>query len=108
MPISWLGSRVQGVSTGGYSFTTTNISAEASNPVNKNTATDTPTILPALRRSPILATAPAMEANTIGTTMQNIKLINTVPSGFNLVAPGHTAPVIQPAATARSMAVIKP
>ena len=44
-----------------------------------------------------------MEKKTIGTTTQNIMLINTVPSGSRQVAPGHTAPVIAPAAIPRTI-----
>ena len=36
-------------------------------------------ILPARSLLSMLATEPAMEANTMGTTIQNIMLMNTVP-----------------------------
>ena len=45
----------------------------------------------------MFAMAEAMEQNTIGTTTQNIMFINTVPSGSRQVAPGQTAPTMQPA-----------
>ncbi len=59
-------------------------------PVTTNVPTVTPMILPARFRLCILATALEIEANTMGTTMQNIRLINTVPRGFRTVAPAWT------------------
>ena len=62
-------------------------------PVITKVATVVPMIFPALRRLSILATALEMEANTMGTTMQNIMLMNTVPKGLRTVAPAEiTAP----------------
>ena len=56
----------------------------------------------------MFAIAEAMEQNTIGTTTQNIILINSVPNGSRAVAPGHAAPTIQPATMPRSISVMKP
>ena len=54
----------------------------------------------------MLATALEMEANTMGTTMQNIMLMNTVPRGLRTVAPAlsSVAGQIRPAAAPRTMA----
>ena len=61
-------------------------------------------ILPARLRLFILATAPAIEENTSGTTMQNIMLINTVPSGLIAVAAdGASQPNSAPRIIAPSM-----
>ena len=87
---------------------------EAMAAVTRKVATVVPRTLPALRISPILAMAEAMEQNTIGTTTQNIRLINTVPSGSSTVAPalttspstvttGHSQPTMQPATIPTSM-----
>ena len=78
-PISSATISAQGVSTGGNSFISTNISTAAMAPVMTKVPTVTPMILPARWRLSILATEPAMEAKTRGTTTQNIMLINTVP-----------------------------
>ena len=48
-----------------------------------------------------------MEANTRGTTMQNIMLMNTVPRGFSTEALGHTQPTMAPATMAMSITAIK-
>jgi hypothetical protein len=64
----------------------------------------------------MLAIAEAMEQNTIGTTTQNIRLMNTVPSGSRTVAPeltvspststtGHSQPTIQPATIPTSIVI---
>ena len=71
--------------------------------VTKNTATVVPSTLPARLALPILAMAEEMEQKTIGTTMQNMRLMNTVPRGSSAVAPGQTAPVMHPAIMAKSM-----
>jgi hypothetical protein len=56
----------------------------------------------------MLAIAEEMEQKTMGTTIQNIMLMNKVPRGSNAVAPGQTAPVMQPATMPISMKMIKP
>ena len=83
-------------------------------------ATVTPMILPAFFMESMLAMAEAMEQNTMGTTMQNIRLMNTVPRGSSTLAPGsmispwasftagHTAPTMQPPMMPISMQIIKP
>ena len=77
-------------------------------PVTAKVATVVPMIFPARLRLFILATALEMDANTRGTTMQNIMLMKTVPRGLSVVAPalitlssaslttGHTQPKIAP------------
>ena len=73
-------------------------------------------ILPARLRLSMLATALEMEAKTMGTTTQNIILMNRVPMGFRTVAPvpemmlppsstaaGHSQPTMQPSTMAASM-----
>ena len=65
--------------------------------VTMKVATVTPSTLPARLTLPMFAMAEAMEQNTIGTTTQNIMFMNTVPSGSRQVAPGQTAPTMQPA-----------
>ena len=87
---------------------------EAMAAVTRKVATVVPRTLPALRISPMLAMAEAMEQKTIGTTTQNIRLMNTVPSGSSTVAPalttspstvttGHSQPTMQPATIPTSM-----
>jgi hypothetical protein len=61
-----------------------------------------------------------IEKNTIGTTTQNIRFINSLPSGSRTVAPldivlpsspvttGHIHPTMQPATIAISIAIMKP
>jgi len=101
-PISSAGISLQGVRTGGNTFINTNMITAAMAPVITKVATVVPMILPARLRLSILATAPAMDANTMGTTMQNIILMNTVPRGFRMVAPalssvtGKIQPTIAP------------
>ena len=108
-PISPAGISCQGVSTGGTSFISTNISTAAMAPVTTNTATVTPMIFPARRRLPMLATAPAMDTNTSGTTTQNIMLMNTVPRGFTASAAlGSSWPNRQPVSMASSITAKKP
>ena len=67
-----------------------------------------------------IAIAEEMETKTIGTTTQNIRLMNTVPIGSRQVAPalttspeasltaGQTAPVTQPAMMPTSIAIKNP
>jgi hypothetical protein len=56
----------------------------------------------------MLATAPEMDENTMGTTIQNIRLMKMVPRGLNIVAPGHTAPTIHPKMIAHTIAMRRP
>lgn len=78
-------------------------------PVITKVATVVPMILPARLRLRMLATDPAMEANTRGTTTQNIMLMNTVPRGLMTVIPalssvaGQSQPAMQPSTMAPSM-----
>ena len=72
--------------------------------VTRNVATVTPMILPARLTLLILAMAEAMEQNTMGTTTQNIILMNSVPR--NLILPpkaGAKAPTRQPTTMPVSM-----
>ena len=78
-PISSAAISAQGVSTGGNSFISTNMMTAAIAPVMTKVAMVVPMILPARSLLSMLATEPAMDANTRGTTMQNIMLMNTVP-----------------------------
>ena len=74
------------------------ISTPAMAAVTRNVATVTPMILPARRALFILAMAEAIEQNTMGTTTQNIMLMNSVPR--NSILPpklGANAPTRQPA-----------
>ena len=66
-------------------------------PVTIKVATVVPMIFPARPRLLMLAIDPAIEANTRGTTTQNIMLMNTVPKGL-IVWPksGANQPTIQP------------
>jgi len=86
--------------------------------VTQKETTVTPIILPAFFMESMLAIAEAMEQKTMGTTTQNIRLINTVPKGSSTVAPGFTttspsltmgnkAPTIQPAMTPASIMMMK-
>jgi len=75
----------------------------------------TPMIFPARLRLFMLATALEMEAKTMGTTIQNMRLMNTVPKGLKMVAPasntvpsasfttGKNQPTAAPATMAPSM-----
>ena len=88
--------------------------------VTMKVLTVTPMILPAFFMESMLAMAEAMEQNTMGTTMQNIRLMNTVPRGSRIRAPGSRmlpsasltagkmAPTIQPATIPASMKIRKP
>ena len=72
-------------------------------PVTTKVATVTPIILPARLRLFILATALEMDANTKGTTMQNIMLMNTVPKGLRTEASGQNQPTMHPRTMDASM-----
>ena len=56
----------------------------------------------------VLATAEEMEQNTMGTTIQNIILMYSVPRGLSRWALGHRAPTAQPATMPRIIRIIKP
>ena len=71
--------------------------------VHRKVTTVVPMTLPAFLAETMLATALEMEKNTIGTTTQNIMLMNTVPRGSRAVAPGHSQPVMAPATMPRTM-----
>ena len=113
-PSSSAGIFCQGTRTGGTRRMSTYMMAAAMAPVTTKVPKVTPMILPARLRLPILATAPAMDAKTMGTTMQNIMLMNTVPKGSSTLAPelssvaGNRAPTTQPATMATSMAESRP
>ncbi len=83
---------LQGSRTGGISFISTIIMVAAMAPVITKVKMVVPMILPARRRLRMVAMEPAMEENTIGTTMQNIMLMNSVPRGLRTVAPALTDP----------------
>ena len=87
----------QGSRTGGNIFISTNMMTAAIAPVTIKVATVVPMIFPARPRLLMLAIDPAIEANTRGTTTQNIMLMNTVPKGL-IVWPksGANQPTIQP------------
>ena len=48
-----------------------------------------------------------MDAKTMGTTIQNMRLINTVPRGLSTVASGHSQPTMQPRTMEPSMTARK-
>ena len=94
----------QGSSTGGKIFMMTNMITAAMAPVTTKVITVVPMILPARLRLRTLATELAMDANTSGTTTQNIMLMNTVPRGAMRVPKlGATKPTMQPATMEPSM-----
>ena len=65
-------------------------------------------IFPALFRLLVPATAPAIEAKTIGTTIQNIIRMNKVPrNAIEWEKPGASAPVIAPDTMANSKIIKK-
>lgn len=74
--------------------------------VTMNTITVVPSTLPARFTLPMFAMAEEIEQKTIGTTTQNIIFMNTVPSGSRAVAPGQTAPTMQPATMPISMEIM--
>ena len=67
-----------------------------------------PITLPARRALFMFAMAEEMETNTIGTTTQNIMLMKIVPMGSSAVAPGQTAPTMQPETMPMIMQIKKP
>ena len=72
--------------------------------VTRKVATVTPMILPARLTLFMLAMAEAMEQNTIGTTTQNIRLMNSVPrNSIFPPKPGASQPTRQPATMPPSM-----
>ena len=75
----------------------------ANAPVTTNVTIVVVTIFPARLRLDMLAIALAMDEKTIGTTMQNMRLMNTVPSGSRHFAPGQIAPSTHPRTIAESM-----
>ena len=96
-PISSASMFSQGVSTGGNIFMSTNMITAAIAPVTTKVTTVVPSILPALFFDFMPAMDPAMDANTKGTTIQNIMLIKTFPRGLMAAAnPGATHPATQP------------
>ena len=95
---------VHALKTGGYSFINTNIINAAMAPVITKVRTVVPMIFPALLRLFILATELDIEANTKGTTTQNIMFINTVPKGFSFgPKSGANHPTSPPAIIAPSI-----
>ena len=96
-PISSVAMFCQGSKTGGKSLTAANMMIAAIMPVTTKMPMLAPMILPARPRLDILAIDPAMDANTSGTTTQNIILINTVPNGL-MACPneGNNMPTIAP------------
>ena len=86
-PISWEARLVQAAGTGGKTTISTYMMTAAMAPVTTKVPTVTPMIFPARFRLSMLATALEMEAKTMGTTTQNIMLMNTVPRGLSTVAP---------------------
>ena len=59
--------------------------------------------LPARRTECMLAMAEETEQNTMGTTTQNIMLVNRAPRGSSAVAPGQAKPTMQPRTMPRIM-----
>ena len=115
-PISSAARFVQAAGTGGKMTISTYMMTAAMAPVTTKVPTVTPMIFPARFRLSMLATALEMEANTMGTTTQNIMLMNTVPRGLRTVAPvpemtppsastsaGQTQPRMAPRIMAPSM-----
>ena len=103
-PISSDGSSVHASNTGGNTFRTTNMITAAIAPVTTKIATVVPMILPARALLLMPATELEMEANTKGTTTQNIMLINTVPNGLIFIPnSGANQPVTIPAIIAPSI-----
>ncbi|CBZ03794.1 hypothetical protein H04402_01986 [Clostridium botulinum H04402 065] len=79
-------------------LTTTRTSTAAKHPVTTKVNIRLPKILPKRFMFSILPTAVAIETNTIGTTIVNIKLIKIFPKGSNTVAfSPKTTPNIAPA-----------
>ena len=77
--------------------------------VTRNVPTVTPMSLPARFAPAAFAIAEDIEKNTSGTTMQNMRLMNTVPSGSSLVpSSGANAPIRHPQTMPSSIKIIKP
>ena len=119
-PISSAARFVQAAGTGGKTIISTYIMTAAMAPVTTKVPTVTPMIFPARFRLSMFATALEMEAKTMGTTTQNIRLMNTVPRGLRTVAPvpdmtlpspstwaGQTQPRMAPRIMAPSMTAKK-
>ncbi len=106
-PISSAGMSVQGVRTGGKRRIKQYMITAAMAPVTTKVPTVTPMIFPARLRLSMLATALEMDAKTMGTTIQNMRLINTVPRGLSTVASGHSQPTMQPRTMEPSMTARK-
>ena len=97
-PISSAARSAHGTSTGGNSFISTNMITAAIAPVTTKVPMVVAMIFPARWRLSILATDPAMEENTSGTTMQNIRLMKTFPKKAILCpASGQNQPTSAPA-----------
>ena len=106
--------------TSGKIRTTMYMSSAAMPAVTTKVRIVVPMTLPARLMLCIFAIAEEMETKTIGTTTQNIRLMNTVPIGSRQVAPalttspeasltaGQTAPVTQPAMMPTSIAIKNP
>ena len=69
--------------------------------VHMNVMTVVPISLPARFTFFMLAIDEEMEKKTIGTTTQNIMLMNSVPSGSSAPAPSHTKPTMMPSTMPR-------
>ena len=77
--------------------------------VTRKVPTVTPMSLPARFAPEALAIAEDIEKNTRGTTIQNMRLMNTVPRGSSLVpSSGASAPIRQPQTMPNSIKIIKP
>ena len=77
--------------------------------VTRKVPTVTPMSLPARLAPAAFAMAEDIEKNTSGTTMQNMRFINTVPSGSSLVpSSGANAPIRQPQTMPSSIKIINP
>ena len=88
--------------------TTPYISSEAISAVTVNVVMVMPMTLPARPAEPILAIAEAMDTKTIGTTMQNIILMNRSPSGLRPLASGQQSPTAVPDTMPISMKMTNP
>ena len=76
---------------------------EAMTVVHIKVSTVVPMSFPARLAFFMLAMEEEMEKNTIGTTTQNIMLINSVPSGSSAPAPGQAKPTTMPSTMPRIM-----
>ena len=103
-PISSDGRSVHGSNTGGKIFRITNIITAATAPVTTKVPTVVPIIFPARPLLLIPAIELEIEANTKGTTTQNIMLMKIVPSGLIAIPnDGANQPTIQPRIIAPSI-----